>query len=66
MPEMGLKAVRRERDLTCEQIGLLADADKSTVSRYERGLSTMRPESIVRLSKALKVSVARLTTGNGQ
>ncbi len=63
--EAGLKAVRSERGLTCAQAALLARTDKGTISRYERGLAPMSAVALVNLSKALKVSIERLTTGNG-
>jgi len=53
---MGLKELREARGLTVEQVAVLGEVDKSAISRHERGLSTLRPWNIVKLSKALKVS----------
>jgi predicted transcriptional regulator len=52
---MGLRKIRRQRGLTIEQIAMLAGVDQSTISRAERGLQRLRPESVVKISKALKV-----------
>jgi transcriptional regulator with XRE-family HTH domain len=60
MDEMELRQLRRSRGLTVEQMAVLAGVDKSTISRAERGLQTLRPESVVRISKALKVSPSRI------
>ena len=57
---MGLKELRRERGLTIEQLAMLARVDKSTISRAERGLLNLGPATIVRISRALKVSLRRI------
>ena len=57
---MGLRKLRRQRGLTLEQVAVLAGVDKSTVSRAERGLQKLRPDSIVRISRALKVPPRRI------
>jgi transcriptional regulator with XRE-family HTH domain len=57
---MSLAKIRKQRGLTIEHVAVLADVDKSTISRAERGLQTLRPETVVRLSKALKVSPRRI------
>jgi transcriptional regulator with XRE-family HTH domain len=57
---MGLKTIRKQRGLTLEQTAVLASVDKATISRAERGLQTLSPESVVRISKALKVSPSRI------
>ena len=57
---MVLKRIRKQRGLTIEQIAVLADVDKSTISRAERGLQTLSPDTIVKISKALKVSPQRI------
>ena len=57
---MGLRSIREQRGLTIEQLALLAKVHKSTISRAERGLLQLGPETVVRLSRALKVSPDRL------
>ena len=57
---MGLRELRRQRGLTVEQMAVLAGVDKSTISRAERGLQRLRPESIVKISKALRVPPRRV------
>jgi transcriptional regulator with XRE-family HTH domain len=56
----GLRTVREERGLTIEHVAVLANVDKSTISRAERGLQTLRPATVVRISRALKVSPSRI------
>ena len=56
----GLRAVRKERGLTIEHVAVLANVDKSTISRAERGLHLLRPDTVVKISKALKVSPSRI------
>jgi transcriptional regulator with XRE-family HTH domain len=57
---MGLARIRKQRGLSIEHVALLADVHKSTISRAERGLQTLKPETVVKLSKALKVSPSRI------
>lgn len=56
---MGLRELRRERGLTLEAVGFLAGLDQATVSRIERGLVEPSPETIVRLARALGMSIER-------
>ena len=56
-----LRELRQARGLTVDQTALLAGVNKATISRYERGLHELHPLAIVKLSKALKVSVERIT-----
>jgi len=56
-----LRELRRDRGLTVDQIAILAGVNKATISRYERGLHELNRRSIVNLSKALKVSVKKIT-----
>ncbi len=62
---MGLKEIRQARQLTVEQMAFLGRVDKSTISRAERGLQVLSPETIVRISQVLKVSPSRLTGKTG-
>ena len=48
------------RHLSAEALGLLADVDGSTISLIERGLRDPRPETVVRLARALGVGAKRL------
>ena len=58
--EMGLRELRRQRGLTIEQIAVLADVSTATISRAERGLQNLSPYSVVKISKALRVSPRRI------
>jgi transcriptional regulator with XRE-family HTH domain len=57
---MDLRALRQERGLTLEAVGILGDTDPATVSRIERGLVQPEPETIVRLARALGISARRM------
>lgn len=57
---MTLRELRKQRGLTLEAVGYLADLDLATVSRIERGLVTPRPETVVRLARAFRISVRRM------
>jgi transcriptional regulator with XRE-family HTH domain len=50
----------KERGLTGEALGFLADLHESEVSRIRNGLVTPQPETTVRLARALGMSVKRL------
>jgi transcriptional regulator with XRE-family HTH domain len=55
-----LREIRMARGLTLESVAYLAGCDKATVSRIERGLQAPRPEMVVRISRALGVSINRI------
>lgn len=57
---MGLRELRKERGLTLEAVGYLGGVDAATVSRIERGLVTAHPATVVKLARALGMSVGRL------
>lgn len=57
---MSLARIRKQRGLTIEHLAMLASVHKSTISRAERGLQTLRPETVVKISRALKVSPRRV------
>ena len=57
---MSLRELRRQRGLTIEQAAMLADVSTATISRAERGLQNLSPYSVVKISKALKVSPDRI------
>ena len=57
---MGLREVRRKRNLTLEQVAYLAGCDPATISRWERGITTPHPDLVVRVSQALDVRPRRL------
>jgi transcriptional regulator with XRE-family HTH domain len=59
---MGLRDFRRRRGLTLEALAYLAgdEIDIATISRIERGLVTPQPETVVKLARALGLSVTRM------
>lgn len=57
-----LRDLLRERGLTFEAVSVLAGVDTSVVSRLINGKRQARPETIVRLARALGISARRLQT----
>jgi transcriptional regulator with XRE-family HTH domain len=57
---MGLRELRRERDLTVEAVAILAGIDAATVSRIERGLAQPRAKTVVRLARGLGIGARRM------
>jgi transcriptional regulator with XRE-family HTH domain len=49
-----------QRGLSLEELAVLANVHKSTVSRIERGLVEPGPETVVAIARALGVSAARM------
>ena len=58
-----VKQVRKEREMTQEQLGLAAGLDAAVVSRIEAGQREPRVTNIARLAKALKVPPGQLFEG---
>jgi transcriptional regulator with XRE-family HTH domain len=59
------KAIRRiriERGISQENLALLAELDRSYVGRVERGDNNVALLTLVKLAKALEMSVAKLMT----
>jgi transcriptional regulator with XRE-family HTH domain len=57
---MGLRQLRRERGLTLEAASFLSDLDLGTWSKVERGKVKPTPETIVKMTRALGISVERM------
>ena len=57
---MGLRELRQERGLSLEAVAYLADLDQATVSRIERGLVEPERKTVVKLARALGMSVGRM------
>ena len=55
-----LRYLRRDRDMTQEQLSELTDISVHFISRLETGQSSPSLETIVKLAKALDVEVAEL------
>ena len=55
-----LRDVRTARGLTLADVGALAGLDAATVSRIERRRAKPRPETVVRLARALGIGVDRV------
>lgn len=56
-PQEKLKALRKERNLTTQELGDLCGMLQSTVSKLENGKRKMTVETLTILSKALNVSI---------
>ncbi|MGQ0670451.1 MAG: helix-turn-helix transcriptional regulator, partial [Actinomycetota bacterium] len=52
-----LEHLRAERDLTQEQLAILAGINPETISRIERGVGRPRLRTLHRLARALRVEV---------
>ena len=59
----GLREIRKRRGLTLEAVAYLAGIDAATVSRIENGVVQPKPETVVKIARALGVTVARLRGG---
>lgn len=55
-----LREFLRERGLTFDAVAVLADVETSSISRIVNGQIRPRPETIVRLARALGISAKRL------
>lgn len=56
-----IKELRKERDMTLEEVGNIVGVGKSTVRKWENGdIENMRRDKIVKLAKALNCSPAYL------
>ena len=55
-----LRELLRDRGITFDAAAVLADVDTSTVSRIVNGKMGARPETVVRLARALGISAKRL------
>jgi DNA-binding XRE family transcriptional regulator len=56
----GLRQLRREQGLTLDAVGVLSGRDPATISRIERGIVRPNPSTVVRVARALGISVSRL------
>lgn len=52
-----IKSVRKERNLTQEQLGKLIGVQKSQISKLERNTKNVTVETILKVFKALKANV---------
>jgi plasmid maintenance system antidote protein VapI len=57
-----LKDLFAERGLRYDAAAMLADVDKATISRIANGKARARPETVVRLARALGISARRMET----
>lgn len=57
---MTLKELLAERDLRYDAVALIAGVDKATISRIANGKARARPETVVRLARALGISARRM------
>lgn len=57
---MTLKELLAERDLRYDAVAMIAGLDKATISRIANGKVQARPETVVRLARALGISARRM------
>lgn len=55
-----LKQLRLQQDLSQEQLGLIAELDRTYISGIERGVRNVSLSNIFRLARALDVPAASL------
>ncbi|MBO6087776.1 helix-turn-helix transcriptional regulator [bacterium] len=55
-----LRTLRRQKNLTQEQLAEIINIQPENYSRIENGLSFPKPENIVKISQALDVEIAEL------
>jgi transcriptional regulator with XRE-family HTH domain len=55
-----IKTVRKQANISQEQLALIADVDRSFISRLERGVANPSYLMLLQISKALNVSVKDL------
>jgi transcriptional regulator with XRE-family HTH domain len=55
-----LKALRRARNLTQDELGKILGVDRSTVSQWERGENKPRVDVLIKLASVFKCSVDAL------
>jgi transcriptional regulator with XRE-family HTH domain len=55
-----LRELRAERGLSQRAVAILADLSQVEVSLLERGAVTARPDTVVKLAKALKIDALRM------
>lgn len=58
-----LNRLRRERDMTLENVGNAINVSKVTVSRYESGQREPKVETLKKLAKCFKVTPEYILTG---
>jgi transcriptional regulator with XRE-family HTH domain len=58
--EMGVRRLRRDRGLTLEGASYLSDLNIGTWSKVERGLAKPTSETVVKMSRALGISIERM------
>lgn len=63
MLNYNIKALRKERGMTQEELAIRLNVVRQTVSKWEKGLSVPDAEMLQRLAEALEVSVSRLLGG---
>ncbi len=55
-----IRRIRRSKDISQEELALLADVDRSYVGRVERGDNNVAVLTLARLAYALDVPIAKL------
>ena len=58
-----VRKIRKDRGLSQEQLALQADIDRSYISQLERGTRNVAFENILKIARALGVSLSHLVEG---
>lgn len=60
-----LRAVRRRRGLTLDELSALCGVSRDDLGKYERGQMTPRPGTVARIALALDIPIADISQGMG-
>lgn len=60
-----MRRIRKEQSISQEELALLAAVDRSYMGRVERGDNNVATMTLVRIAKALGISVADLMSEAG-
>ena len=58
-----VRKIRKDRGLSQERLALQADIDRSYISQLERGTRNVAFENILKIARALGVSLSHLVEG---
>lgn len=59
-----VKSIRKERDLTLDDLGRLSGVSKSTLSKIENGVTTASFETVLKVSRALQTNFVDMQEGS--
>ena len=60
---MNIRALRKRRGLTLDELSALCGVHRDDLGQYERGGMTPRPETVERIARALDAPIAAIREG---